>query len=161
MLVLRSSALLLLVGVASHSADFNRDVRPILSDKCYTCHGPDQVQRKTPLRFDTEEGVRVELLSGGKAIVPGKPGESALIGRITAEDPARRMPPSYAGHAKLTDPEIETLREWIADGAPCPEGSSCPTPTEKLACFAAGPPCPPGSACPARHRPRPPRGGPW
>ena len=119
MLLSNSRALLLLpFALVTHAADFGRDVRPILSDKCYTCHGPDEGQRKTPLRLDTEEGAAVDLLSGGKAIVPGKPDESGLIGRITSDDPVRRMPPAYAGHAKLSPVEIETLRDWIRDGAP-------------------------------------------
>ena len=89
---------------------FNRDVRPILSDRCYVCHGPDPGNRKTALRFDQE-------LSARSVIVPGKPEESKLYQRITAADNARRMPPAYAGHAKLNDRDIETLRQWIASGA--------------------------------------------
>ena len=107
----------LLLALAAGAADFDRDVRPILADKCYACHGPDQGQRKTPLRLDTEEGAAVDLLSGGKAIVPGNPDGSGLIRRITSDDQARRMPPAYAGHDKLSDAEIETLRSWISEGA--------------------------------------------
>ena len=90
--------------------EFNRDVRPILSDKCFTCHGPDKANRKTALRFDQEAGARV-------AIVPGDPEKSELIRRVTSDNKARRMPPAYAGHDKLSDREIETLRQWIAGGA--------------------------------------------
>src|SRR2546423_2934723 len=82
--------------------EFNRDVRPILSDKCWTCHGPDAVAKKIPLRLDSEAAARRVIDSG------------ALVKRITAE-PARRMPPAYSGLA-LTDREIETLREWVAQG---------------------------------------------
>src|SRR5258708_4418744 len=65
--------------------EFNRDVRLILSDICFQCHGPDKAKRKAKLHFDTEEGAR-------PAIVPGKPGESELIRRITAARPAKRRP---------------------------------------------------------------------
>jgi hypothetical protein len=89
---------------------FNRDVRPILSDKCYTCHGPDPVNRKIGLRFDTEEGVK-------SVIVPGQTANSKLIQRITSDDKATRMPPAYAGRDKLSPAEIETLRRWVEQGA--------------------------------------------
>src|SRR5262245_54592094 len=69
--------------------DFNRDVRPILSDKCFACHGPDEKHRKAKLRLDVEE---VALDRG--AVVPGKPAESALVGRITAANEDERMPPA-------------------------------------------------------------------
>jgi hypothetical protein len=91
--------------------DFNRDVRPILSDKCFACHGPDEKHRKADLRYDDE---KTALASG--TITPGKPADSALIQRITAEDEADRMPPKKSGK-KLTAAEVETLRKWIADGA--------------------------------------------
>jgi len=97
--------------------DFNEDVRPILSDKCFTCHGPDEAARKTNLRFDTREGMFVELANGGRAIVPGKPGESEVYKRISSEDPVKRMPPGYLGHEKLKDGQIETIRRWIEEGA--------------------------------------------
>ncbi len=96
---------------AGPAVEFNRDVRPILSDKCYQCHGPDAVAKKIPLRLDSEAAVKQ------KVIVPGKPEESELIRRITATSAAKRMPPAYAG-VKLTEPEIATLTEWVAQGAP-------------------------------------------
>ena len=89
---------------------FNRDVRPILSDRCYVCHGPDPGNRKTALRFDQEQ-------SALTVITPGKPEESTLYRRVTSTDNVKRMPPAYAGHAKLSDREIDTLRQWIAAGA--------------------------------------------
>ena len=79
--------------------DFNRDIRPILSDKCYTCHGPDSANRKTALRFDTEAGAKVELRNHRPAIVPGDPARSELYLRINSGDKAYRMPPAYLGHA--------------------------------------------------------------
>jgi hypothetical protein len=97
---------------------FNRDIRPILSDRCYVCHGPDPGNRKTALRFDQEASAKsVALRSGSFAIVPGKPDDSELYRRITAADNSKRMPPAYAGHAKLPDRDIETIREWISEGA--------------------------------------------
>src|SRR3954452_10521447 len=101
-----SSALLLIVaGPLSAETGFNRDIRPILSDRCYVCHGPDPGNRKTGLRFDQEKSAKVALKSGQFAIVDGKPEDSEMFRRITAADNARRMPPSYAGHAKLSDLE--------------------------------------------------------
>src|SRR5580698_11416472 len=76
---------------------FNRDIRPILSDRCYVCHGPDPGNRKTVLRFDQEQSAKsVALRSGAFAIVAGKPDESELYRRITSADNAKRMPPAYA-----------------------------------------------------------------
>lgn len=95
--------------------EFNRDVRPILSDACFHCHGPDKAKRKAKLHFDTEEGTRVDL-GGGFAIVPGKPDESEMIKRITSTDPSKRMPPASAA-ITLTMSQIDTLRRWIAEGA--------------------------------------------
>src|SRR4051812_47088387 len=71
--------------------EFNRDIRPILADNCYACHGPDKNQRKAGLRLDTEEGAFADR-DGAKAIVPGKPQESELWRRISAADDKRRMP---------------------------------------------------------------------
>ena len=76
-----------LVLAAPPPVDFNRDVRPILSDKCFACHGPDENHRKADLRLD----VGKDIADG--AIVPGKPAESELVKRITAMDADRRMPP--------------------------------------------------------------------
>src|SRR5277367_6257574 len=70
----------------SRTVQFNRDIRPILSDKCFTCHGPDAANRKTKLRFDIESGSRIGLNKGGFAIVPGSPEKSEMIRRITAGD---------------------------------------------------------------------------
>jgi uncharacterized protein DUF1553/uncharacterized protein DUF1549/concanavalin A-like lectin/glucanase superfamily protein/cytochrome c len=97
------------------TVDFNRDVRPIVSDKCYTCHGPDEAKRTSKLRFDIESAAKADL--GGRfAIVPGQPDKSELVRRITNENKALRMPPVYSG-VSLTTQEIELLRRWIAEGA--------------------------------------------
>src|SRR5689334_15188289 len=100
---------------AAQEVEFNRDIRPILSDKCYTCHGPDKANRKSLLRFDTEAGAKVDL--GGRfAIVAGDTAKSEMIRRITAESKAVRMPPSYSG-TSLTAREIEIFKRWIEQGA--------------------------------------------
>lgn len=98
--------------------EFNRDIRPILSDKCFTCHGPDKNNRLTPLRFDTEEGAFIELRGGKRAIVGGDPAASEMYRRISSDNEAQRMPPAYAGRKKLTDGEIDVIRRWIEQGAP-------------------------------------------
>ena len=95
---------------------YNRDVRPILSERCYTCHGPDESRRKSNLRLDTEAGAKGDL--GGRfAIVPGSTDNSEVLQRITSDNLARRMPPAYSGAAKLSDREIDILTRWVAQGA--------------------------------------------
>ena len=93
--------------------DFNRDVRPILSDNCFQCHGPDASARQARLRLDTKEGA----FANAGVIVPGKAAESRLIQRIAATDPGLVMPPPDSGH-KLTAAQIETLTRWVDAGAP-------------------------------------------
>src|SRR4051794_8058883 len=78
---------------AAKKVDFNYEIRPVLSDKCYKCHGPDPRNRKAGLRLDTKEGAFAELESGGRAIAPGNLDESEIVARITAEDEGERMPP--------------------------------------------------------------------
>ena len=97
------------------SISFNRDIRPILSDKCYACHGPDANQRKKELRFDTKEGAFSET-SGYPVIVPGNPQESELVLRITNEDESQRMPPADQ-ERQLTQEQIKLLTKWIEQGA--------------------------------------------
>src|SRR5690349_18001161 len=112
----------LLVSVVSWAAaadtriEFNRDVRPIFSDKCYTCHGPDAAAKHVPFRLDSEAAAKAALAGGKHAIVPGDPGSSEIIQRVTASKPALRMPPVSSG-LKLSEAEVETLRQWIAQGA--------------------------------------------
>ena len=96
--------------------EFNRDVRPILSDKCYTCHGPDAAAKHVPFRLDSEAAAKAELKNGKHAIVPGDPDSSEIIQRITSPKPALRMPPAYSG-LKLTDADVDILRRWVAQGA--------------------------------------------
>ncbi|MFA8018311.1 PSD1 and planctomycete cytochrome C domain-containing protein [Bremerella cremea] len=96
--------------------DFNRDIRPLLSDRCYACHGPDENHRAGGIRFDQAESAYGEADSGEIAIVPGKPDESELIARIISHDESIQMPPSDS-NKKLSLEEIEILRRWIAQGA--------------------------------------------
>ena len=114
---------------AAVTVDFDRDVRPILSERCFTCHGPDDGTRINALRFDLEEAAFERLASGGFAIVRGNPRESVLLDRVTSDDPARRMPPSYMGFDKLPDSEVEVLRSWIEQGAPWAQHWSFVPPT--------------------------------
>src|SRR5947207_6210505 len=97
------------------AVEFNRDVRPILADKCLSCHGSDAAAKKIPLRLDSEAAAKANL-GGRRAVVESDPSASQLIRRITADNKALRMPPVYSG-LKLTDREIDTLRQWIAEGA--------------------------------------------
>ena len=103
------------IAVAEQPLSFNRDVRPILSDKCGACHGPDEAAREAGLRFDTKDGAMADL-GGYRVIVPGKPGESELIARIESDDEDEQMPPPES-KIELTDAEKRTLRRWIAEGA--------------------------------------------
>ena len=100
------------VAVSVHAAtvpDFNREVRPILSDKCFFCHGPDAEERKADLRLDTAAGA-AEVLGAGKS------GESEFVARILSTDEDELMPPPES-HKKLKAEEIDILRRWIEGGA--------------------------------------------
>ena len=109
--------LLLLLSTAAASAgiDFNRDIRPILSNSCIACHGPDEAELKADLRLDSHDGATRDL-GGYSAIVPGKIEESELIARIIEEDDNERMPPKGKG-SRLTGTEIALLKQWIKEGA--------------------------------------------
>lgn len=113
------SVLLIYPNVASAGSEnnisFNRDVRPILSEHCYACHGPDENTRRADLRLDTEEGALADL-DGKQAVVPGQPQESELFRRITAEKKRHLMPPPKFGKP-LSAEQIDVLRSWIAGGA--------------------------------------------
>ena len=105
---------LLLGSLPARSADkveFNRDIRPILSENCFFCHGPDKKHRDSGLRLD----IRDEALAK-EAIVPGKPEESELIDRVTSDDEFERMPPKKSTK-RLTTAQKELLKRWIAEGA--------------------------------------------
>lgn len=94
--------------------EFNRDIRPILSDNCFFCHGPDKNKRQADLRLDTEAGLLGAAGSAG-AVVPGKPDESPLLQRILTADPETHMPPPSTGKL-LTADQIQLLRRWIQQG---------------------------------------------
>ncbi len=95
---------------------FNRDIRPILADKCWGCHGPDAPAKKIKLRLDSEGAATADLGGGRRAIVPGNPEQSQLVRRITSGDEMTRMPPVDSGR-KLTQTEIDLLVEWVRQGA--------------------------------------------
>lgn len=96
--------------------DFNMDVKPILSDKCYACHGPDENTRKADLRFDTEEGLFKKSSNGNFAFKPGSLNRSEAINRILSDDPSLVMPPSEA-HLELETREKAVLIKWVEQGA--------------------------------------------
>ena len=112
--------LLLGLAIALQSAyaeklQFDRDIRPILSDKCYACHGPDPAVRQANLRLDIKEGA-FSAPSGYPIIVPGEPENSELALRITHENIDERMPPQISNR-QPTQEQIDTLIQWIAEGA--------------------------------------------
>ena len=119
------TALIVAVSVVACSANafaaedrvsFNRDIRPILSDNCFQCHGPDEHKRQAGLRLDLKDVATKAAESGDIAIVPGKVDASELVKRIVATDADLQMPPPGSGK-KLTRQQIELLRQWIAEGA--------------------------------------------
>ena len=101
---------------AVEKISFNRHIRPLLSDQCFACHGPDANKREAGLRLDIREEAIKPVKSGEIAIVPGKPEESDLIARINETDPDECMPPPKT-HKSLTKEQKELFRQWIADGA--------------------------------------------
>jgi hypothetical protein len=107
----------LVIGMSSLLGDetisFNEDIRPILSDKCFFCHGPDSSKREAELRLDDRDSA---IASG--AIVPGQPEQSAMLARILSDDQELIMPPPHAKLVPLNPAEIETLKNWIKLGAP-------------------------------------------
>lgn len=97
--------------------DYNWHIRPILSDRCYACHGPDANARQAELRLDVEDGAKhARLSNGGYAVVPGSARKSGLYKKITSADPEERMPPEESNLA-LTDHEIALIRRWLQQGA--------------------------------------------
>src|SRR6187200_1128926 len=96
-----------LMAAPEPAVDFSRDIRPILSDRCFTCHGPDEQARKAKLRLD----VRAEAIK--KAIVPGDAAKSPLIQRITSPDEDEVMPPPESKKQPLTPEQIALFKRWI------------------------------------------------
>jgi hypothetical protein len=103
------------VETAPPKIEYNRDVRPILSDKCFKCHGPDSKARKAELRLDLRDAALADH-DGARPIVPGKTDESELVRRIETDDADDLMPPKRS-NLRLSKNEIEVLRQWIAEGA--------------------------------------------
>ena len=104
-----------LVTRAATPIEFNRDIRPILADKCFACHGPDSASREADLRLDLEEQAKADR-GGYAVVVPKNIDESALVQRITSEEESERMPPHETGKP-LAPKEIELLKQWVAEGA--------------------------------------------
>src|SRR5262245_17319847 len=107
---------LLAAPAAGQTVDFNRDVRPILSNNCFACHGPDEKVRKADLRLDTRDGATADL-GDHAAVVPGKPDASELVQRIASDRPGKRMPPAKTGKS-LSKADIDVLTRWVKEGAP-------------------------------------------
>jgi cytochrome c553 len=101
---------------AADKLQFNRDIRPILSENCFYCHGRDPNKRKAGLRLDVRDGATKPVESGGVAIVPGGVGKSEMVARIFSVDPDEQMPPAKSNRV-LTAQQKETLKRWIAEGA--------------------------------------------
>ncbi|MCX7669095.1 MAG: DUF1549 domain-containing protein, partial [Anaerolineae bacterium] len=122
--VLRCVALLVAVVVATvppggaafaadkgEQVDYNRQIQPILADRCFTCHGPDAAKRQAELRLDVPNEAATAVLS------PGKSAESELVRRISSDNPDERMPPPDAKKSTLTAVEVALIRRWIDQGA--------------------------------------------
>src|SRR6267154_1742827 len=101
----------LFANPSAQPIEFNRDVRPLLTENCFACHGPDKNKRKAKLRLDVRE---VAIERG--ALVPGKPGEGKLIEHIFSDDPEQQMPPPQSGKT-LSTQQKDLLKRWIASGA--------------------------------------------
>ncbi|MCW5557517.1 MAG: DUF1553 domain-containing protein [Verrucomicrobiae bacterium] len=119
--IARCAGWLLLLGAATAApVDFNRDIRPLLSDHCYACHGPDENKRKAGLRLDRKDDAFRALKSGHHALIPRDPTNSTLIARIRASDPDDLMPPADTGKP-LTEAQRALLERWVSEGAPWQE----------------------------------------
>ncbi|MDZ4365606.1 MAG: DUF1549 domain-containing protein, partial [Afipia sp.] len=116
----RFLSVLLFIGgfavVHAQTVEFNRDIRPILSDTCFKCHGPDKAKREGNFRLDIESSAKAKL-GDHFAIVPGQPAQSELVRRITTNDADDRMPPADSGR-QLTPQQTALLQRWIEQGAP-------------------------------------------
>src|SRR5262245_28477818 len=104
-------ALVVRPASAADKIEYNRDIRPILAENCFACHGPDSAARKARLRLDRrDDALKAEV------ITPGKPDESPVVERIFSDEPEKQMPPPKS-HKKLTAAQKDLLRRWIAAGA--------------------------------------------
>ena len=105
-----------LPGQSETPLRFDRDIRPILSDACFQCHGPDNNHRKAGIRLDTQEGILAAVEDGVHLVVPGDPDASLIMQRMESHDPDEVMPPPEA-KKKFGEKERAILRRWIAEGA--------------------------------------------
>ncbi|MES1260839.1 MAG: PSD1 and planctomycete cytochrome C domain-containing protein [Acidobacteriota bacterium] len=110
-----AAALFSAVAVNAQPVSFNRDIRPIMSDTCFRCHGPDKSSRMAKMRLDVRDEATRPLANGQTPIVPGAPDKSEIVARIFATD-ARKMPPEFS-HKTLTEAQKQTIRKWVAEGA--------------------------------------------
>jgi hypothetical protein len=116
-IVIVAQGAILPLRAAPPAIDFYRDVRPILSNTCYQCHGPDAGTREAGLRLDGRQGLFTPADSGAMPVVPGNLDDSELIHRITSTDESERMPPADSVN-KLTPAQIDVLKRWVESGAP-------------------------------------------
>jgi hypothetical protein len=114
--ILLSAAFVPLMAGAAEKISFNRQIRPLLSDQCFACHGPDANKRKSQLRLDVREEALKPAKSGELAIVPGKPDESELVARIFTTEEDDLMPPEKT-HKSLSADQKAMIRQWITEGA--------------------------------------------
>ena len=117
LMVLFCACLVAQAQPSKSTVDFNHDIRPILSENCFKCHGPDDGARKAKMRLDIRAEALKPAKSGELPIVPGAPEKSELIKRVTAADLDDRMPPAKTGRT-LSSGQINLLKSWIAQGAP-------------------------------------------
>ena len=115
-IVLLVSGAGLWAGESGKTIDFDREIRPIFSENCYACHGPDETKRKAGLRLDRKDGAFKELKDGKFAIVAGDAEKSELARRIATTDADDQMPPPDSGKS-LTKVQIALLQRWISSGA--------------------------------------------
>jgi hypothetical protein len=112
---------LFILAATAHAVDFTRDVRPVLAQQCFTCHGMDDHGRKGKLRLDLSESAYGKGKSGEIAIIPGKPDASEVVKRILSTDEDEVMPPPHTKKV-LSEKDKATLKAWIAEGAKWPDG---------------------------------------
>ena len=115
-------------GDEGPSVDFDRQIRPILSDKCYACHGPNESSREGGFRIDLKESAIAEADSGSQPIVPGDAMSSEVYARLVTDDDDLRMPPKDSGKS-LTPAEIQLVQNWIDQGAVWKQHWAFVTPT--------------------------------
>src|SRR5215467_4045185 len=106
---------LLLAWTCQAQVKFNRDIRPIMAETCFRCHGPDRSSRMAGMRLDIREEALKPTAAGTVPIVPGDPERSAIVQRVFADGP-RIMPPEFS-HKTLTQTQKDTIRRWVAEGA--------------------------------------------